>query len=334
VAYSSSSLRGALLEEAVLHLLRRSGYVPVLRAGADPTLNNGRAGLEVRGRGSWHQIDAVSDFFVTPPFANPQRLLVEAKFHSEKIGLPFVRNATGVLKDVSESWVVDPGSGNIPKKQFHYLYAIFSASDFSSSAQDYAYAQDIYLLPLRRSAFLRPVIEAIDHVTVDRMRTKPPLYRVRRHLRSRLLDERSEEQIDDTYPDLANSIDAVVEACKALRFACITMFGRQFAAFLVASREFDPAQIIERMIVRIRWLDGGWFIENQGGQKIFSFDLPEEIVERYTRRGELGVDVVAEIKNELMREFYAFYDSGQSQRLLHFLLDEAWFEPILRRHQR
>ncbi len=40
-------IRGMLLEEAVLHLLRSSGYIPVLKAGTDPTLHDGSAGLEI-----------------------------------------------------------------------------------------------------------------------------------------------------------------------------------------------------------------------------------------------------------------------------------------------
>ncbi len=43
-----SQIRGMLLEEAVLQLLRTAGYVVVEKANADPTLNDGRSGLEVQ----------------------------------------------------------------------------------------------------------------------------------------------------------------------------------------------------------------------------------------------------------------------------------------------
>lgn len=49
--YSDETLRGLLLEEAILYILSRSGYVPILNAGTDVTLLDGRSGLEVRGRG-------------------------------------------------------------------------------------------------------------------------------------------------------------------------------------------------------------------------------------------------------------------------------------------
>ena len=85
MAYTNEQLRGALLEEAILPLLQHSGYAVVVQPDGDPTLQPGKAGLEVVGRGAWHQIDAIADFKLTPPFSNPHRLLIEAKFYSNII---------------------------------------------------------------------------------------------------------------------------------------------------------------------------------------------------------------------------------------------------------
>jgi hypothetical protein len=57
---SIPQVRGALLEEIVIFLLSKFGYRQV-QAGEEGTRLGG-AGLEVKGRGSWHQIDA----FVAP----------------------------------------------------------------------------------------------------------------------------------------------------------------------------------------------------------------------------------------------------------------------------
>src|SRR5579872_1056617 len=150
-------IRGMLLEEAVLHLLQRSGYRTVDACGIDPTLCNVGAGLAVRGRGSEHQIDAIADFVVHQPFSNPQRLLVESKCYGSnyKVGIEVVRNAIGVLKDVAEFWVVGRGPV-VGRRRYHYQYAVFSASPFSSGAQRYAFAQDVHLFPLDRSRYFQP----------------------------------------------------------------------------------------------------------------------------------------------------------------------------------
>ena len=162
-------IRGMLLEEAVLQLLRTAGYVPVERAGVDPTLHDGPSGLEVCGRGGNHQADAVADFCIDLPFAHPQRLVVEAKCFSPqyRVGLPIARNAVGVVKDISEFWIPPAKrSGIVRASRYHYQYAMFSASGFTPDAESYAFAQDIYLIPLERSRYVEHVIKAIrslDH---------------------------------------------------------------------------------------------------------------------------------------------------------------------------
>ena len=160
-------IRGMLLEEAILHLLRGTGYSTVESVGTDPTLKLGPAGLEVIGRGSSHQIDAIADFLIAQPFSNPQRLLVEAKCYSpgNPVDLPIARNAVGVLKDVSEFWVTAGAGTPVPKKRYHYQYALFSASTYTERAERYAFAHDIYLIPLAGSAFFRPVIDSIPAVS-------------------------------------------------------------------------------------------------------------------------------------------------------------------------
>lgn len=164
-------IRGMLLEEAVLYLLRSSGYRTIDDPRNDPTLRKGYAGLEVIGRGSIHQIDAIADFTVAQPFSHPQRLLVEAKFKKGRVGIEVLRNAIGVLKDVDEYWVTsnrNPGHNVRPgvadgeiKNRYHYQYAVFSATGYAPQAEDYAYAQDIYLIPLARSRFMEPIIASI-----------------------------------------------------------------------------------------------------------------------------------------------------------------------------
>src|ERR1035438_7422677 len=160
---AAHQVRGVLLEEAILMLLRASGYSTVASArddptlsdgpavlnavggglvwvystGAsaryDPTLSDGPAGLNVLGRGGRHQIDAIADLRIGQPFSNPQRLLVEAKAYSEdrKVTLPIVRGAVGVLKDVSEYWVAE-GPGQPAASRYHYQFAVFSTSEFTA----------------------------------------------------------------------------------------------------------------------------------------------------------------------------------------------------------
>src|SRR5688572_25790108 len=154
-----SHIRGMLLEEVLLHLLRATGYRTIEMLGSDDTLEIGPAGLCVRGRGCRHQIDAIAEFQVPHPFSHPQRLLVEAKCFKPgmRVGIEVPRNAVGVLKDVSEFWSLIDGAA-IPKQRYHYQYALFSATDYTRDAQRYAFAHDIYLIPLGRSKHIRAIV--------------------------------------------------------------------------------------------------------------------------------------------------------------------------------
>ena len=195
-SYSDAVLRGMLLEEAILFILSKTGYTPIFSGRRDPSISRGSSGLEVQGRGAKHQIDAVADFQFTPPFCNPQRLLIEAKFKASKTGIDIVRNAAGVHKDVSEYWVVDSVTGiRIARKRVHYFYAIFSKEEFSKPAQDYAYAQDIFLLPLKNNSLFRPIISAIDNVSFEGIEDKPKLSVVRLYVRKRLFSDLMETNL-------------------------------------------------------------------------------------------------------------------------------------------
>ena len=127
-----SATRGILLEEIILFLLKTSGYSAIEDPKRDPeVLRLGPSGMEVNGRGGNHQIDAIADFNISAPFSYPQRLLLEAKCYSDtyKVGIGIVRNAVGVLKDVSEFWVTRT-NGVPAKSRYHYQYAIFSTSGY------------------------------------------------------------------------------------------------------------------------------------------------------------------------------------------------------------
>src|SRR5438132_1408993 len=108
-----SGIRGMLLEEAILYLLRVSGYRTVEQADPHDTTLTGNcySGLKVSGRGGVHQIDAIADMAIATPFTYAQRLLVEAKCYADTtpVRIEIVRNAVGVLKDVGEYWVTRDG---------------------------------------------------------------------------------------------------------------------------------------------------------------------------------------------------------------------------------
>jgi len=335
--YSAPTLRGMLLEEAILYIISKTGYLPIFKENGDPSLHDGHSGLEVYGRGTKHQIDAVADYQYTPPFCNQQRLLIEAKFKGSKTGIDIVRNAVGVHKDVSEYWVVDNTTDErIAKKRFHYLYAIFSKEPFTKPAQDFAYAQDIFLLPLKRNTLFKPIIEAIDNISFDGVLEKPKLSTVRQYVRSRFFENIFFNAEDNGEMDVAalfwellgGKLDDFINICLNRGFGFITMFDGKFPVFLSASHRLDTDIFNEVNHVRIKVRDGAWFIVSQDGQDLFAFDLPEEIFEKYQKSGVLSRRQLINIKENHMSEFYVFVSQNGDLKIIKFKLDQLWFKQV------
>ena len=163
---SISQIRGALLEEAVLYLLGKYGYQTIECNSSinEEGLRQGHSGMEVRGRGSWHQIDALAGLRPSPVFMYPLRLMVEAKCYkrTRPVGIEVVRNAVGVLKDISENYFSVTRSGSsIQAPRFNYHTAIFSTSGYTNGAIDYAIAQQAFLIQYHNIPVIEPLIEAI-----------------------------------------------------------------------------------------------------------------------------------------------------------------------------
>lgn len=333
-------VRGVLLEECVLKLLRAAGYRTVIATGGDPTLKPGPAGLIVAGRGTGHQIDAIADFRVGQPFSNPQRLLVEAKFYGQHrpIALPIIRNTVGVLKDVSEHFF-QPDPRRPAARRYHYQAAVFAASSFTKESQAYAYAHDIYLLPLGESAFFTPVLDAI--------RAAVALLPLGRNNQVRGMDLTALRQWvrRELQPGLAGEGDApvldyewarpILDAANAIGRALVGIIGRAFPILLTPRRGLDMGALdgITSVEVHFAAADGGrgWRLtEARSGDDLFTFDLPVELFDLYATDGILSRERAVDLKGDYLDEIQAVFAPADSVRVLTFQMDARWFETLRR----
>ncbi|MEU4351740.1 MULTISPECIES: hypothetical protein [unclassified Streptomyces] len=217
-------LRGYILEEVLAWLLRSSGY-EVLTADDDQekapwkVLEERNHGLVVRGRGAWHQADALGQFRYVPPFSLPVRLFVEAKFTTKKVQLATVRNGHGVVHDVNENVIttVSAGSGpRRPRTRYRYSYAIFSTSGFSADAQEFALAHQISLIDLSLPDFtvlrqlVKDTVKAV-HAAIDSLPTadRPTVNEIRNYLRRPLLDLNTGPATSQ--PSVTEPLDVLIE---------------------------------------------------------------------------------------------------------------------------
>lgn len=325
-------IQGMLLEEALLHLLRFCGYQAVADPGTDPTLRRGSAGLEVMGRGERHQIDAIADFIVPQPFANPSRLLIEAKFRADAAGIDVVRNAVGVLKDVSEFWGPQEPAAATPR--YHYQYAILASAGFSKPAQKYASAQDVYLIPFANGGYFRPVLEAISRLedfdgAGGQVALPASLSQLRRDIRHMLAAE-----VNPTLPnyevDFAGSIRVVIEAVRSIEYSLLAVAMNRLPLVLTPAPGVDIESLGNLVPVRIFWDDNGWYLNEAGGngRHLFSFDLPAEMFRRYAEQNRLSPLSAVQLKQAALSDIKALYVRNGEARLLRFQLAQNWIQQV------
>lgn len=337
-------VRGMLLEEFLLQLLRTSGYIPIEASNADHTLKAGASGLEIMGRGTEHQIDAIADYRLTHPFGYRQRLLVEAKFYKDRSGIEVIRNAVGVLKDVSEFW----RKGD--RERFHYHYAVFSASGFTPRAEAYAFAHDVYPIPLWRSAYLRNVIHALWGIregSLRRMRTSRPGYLkdlravVRSSLRNRA---RTSEELATILEEYAarTLFDNFLTEAQRVSGALLAVTASGFVIMLVPPGEGlatndGVAGNIERarqgdLRIHLRTVRSGlfWFLETRAGERLFSLDIPPELFRKYERPDGQRQTWYQAKHDELRHLQVVWAPNGVDGplRLEHFELSAQWLQEV------
>jgi hypothetical protein len=326
-----NQIRGMLLEEALLCLLRAAGYVTVEQKGVDPTLATGKAGLEVLGRGGRHQIDAIADSQLRLPFVHPQRLLLEAKCLAtdRRVGIDVVRNAVGVWKDVSEWWVPVQQT-TFHKSRYHYCYAVASASGFSVDAERYAFAQDIFLIPLARTRTMAAVLDPIRRLSARALGAdrsddiRVDLGELRRTIRARLRGSPGEVALTWAQPE----IEEVYLACRAIGGVLVAVAPGGFSVLLVpVGTEVIPS-LQARQRVRITWNEFGWTLRDTGGTALFNFDLPEELFRLYAESGMLTASAALDLKQTQLARLVATRQVDGRLELVHLDLDEEWITQL------
>lgn len=189
---NKETLKGYILEEALTYLIRTAGYKLLTDKKQDPdNLQGGQAGLEVRGRGGWHQADVLGQLEMIPAFSYPFRLFLEAKHRGSKVDMPVIRSAIGIVTDVNQAPLTISSSVNLPYSQaYHYVYSVFSASGFEQAAIRMATSYLISLVDLSMEGY-RKLLDDIDKTAeqvIDQFTDTQGLVKDVRHVMRTLLN--------------------------------------------------------------------------------------------------------------------------------------------------
>jgi hypothetical protein len=251
---SIHQIRGSLLEEIVVLLLARSGYRRVL-AGEEGT-QNGRAGLEVEGRGTVHQIDALVTPFHSHPFIYPIRLMVEAKCEAKPVGLATLRSVVGGIFDINQNYFADrlPRGQEVRMQRFNYHAALFAANGYSDNAEKYALAHQVFLIDYSHVASMRPVVNALLELEIEdfgelaQAGGRRNLTRLREGFRTMIGDQGAAAGIF-SQRGLNKTSDRLIPAIRELRGSYYGMIEGLYPVHLISRREIAPRLIRQQPII-------------------------------------------------------------------------------------
>lgn len=338
---SLPAIRGAVLEESVLFLLEKVGYRTV-QPGEEAT-RAGQSGLEVRGRGDWHQIDALAAFDHSPAFMYPLRLVLEAKCyqHRNRVGIEVVRNAVGVLVDIAQNYfTLDAGDEDKETQvsRFNYHAAIFSTSGYTSGAGRYAIAHQVFLIGYDDVPLMKPVAEGIlglGHAEsgLPPVDGGPNLGDIRRGFRQLLTgDLNAPNRLTE---ETQNYLGAkVILPLRQIGGSYFGMLQGRFPLHLLAQRPipegiFEQSDELECKVYRQP--TGAWaFAPSEarlGESFALEFNLPGVVAKLL--RGVTERRTIADIKRRNFSFLTLYGIVGGVRRSLRLILDEYWLRRLV-----
>jgi hypothetical protein len=333
-------IRGALLEEIILRLLVSVGY-RVVEPNEEGT-RKGSAGLELSGRGEWHQVDGLAAFDHTPAFMYPLRLLVEAKCYmgNKPVGLEVVRNALGVLTDVRQSYstLALTADEDVQLNRFNYHAAICSTSGFTGPAQRYAVAHQIFLIQYSNVPLMKPIAamltELAEHDIVS------PTSQTQRSLRQALRQLLKEQDIPEhpafTERGMRRIQEILLPAFRRIKGSYFGVLHGMYPIHLICERAFPDdlashGDVLGCKVVRIH--GDTWAFEpldqSDAGEGPFrlQFDLPKRIcvLLKDTRTPQ----EVARVKRGHFARLNLWGTIGGIRRSLELRLEDDWLARYL-----
>lgn len=160
-------LRGYIFEVVIRQLLKKNGWDLLNKdeTGRIKVSNNYK--IEIKGRGTWHQIDSPCIFLRRIPFIFPIRLLVEVKFYNHEIQKDKIRSFIGVIKDISENYFIDNIHTVNSQNRYTDLGTFFSASGFQEEAVNLAFVHGIKTISYRTNPEFKEIEDSIKILEMD-----------------------------------------------------------------------------------------------------------------------------------------------------------------------
>ncbi|MEW6447668.1 MAG: hypothetical protein AB1426_06225 [Bacillota bacterium] len=339
-SHLKTRIQGWLFEKVVRYLLRLNDYTIIsldsLAGKAEKYYRDRGKGLEIRGRGEWHQIDAAGQFQFIPPFVYQIRLLSEAKcYRQTAVGLPIVRGFVGALKDISENYftdVDDPGNNDY-NLRFTDCGAIFSTSGFSDEAENYAFAHGIKLISYKNLPIMRDITECIFNFVDSLESFLPHIAKREPELRREICNILQGSGFNDMRdhsslpPQLNQHILKLRDILFEIKFSAVGLAAGGFPVHLVGTQEFPRKAVAERDQVECHiYHEQGNPFHVRLVDRVWSayFSVPEVMMSKFLANREMMV----EFKGRSLSFIDIPIKINGMRRIIRLELDPKWLEQV------
>jgi tetratricopeptide (TPR) repeat protein len=326
----SNQAKGTVFEKVVRKLLEKNEYEKY-QPDNEQVDDCGR----VRGRGEWHQIDALGRWRYVVPFVYPIRLLCEAKFLNGPADISVVRNFVGVVKDISENYFVEDNQ-DIDKRMLSKRHtdcgAVFSVNGFTSNAERYAYAQNIFLVSYENNPIIgafKQVIEEVAQFLKISKKTNAKQF-------NKWFEEAWKRHHSDYYrSNLAkyltdagrfeNSLELLQKKFEGVRTSVVGIASGIYPIHLLSLNDipYELFRETDEQYFRpnyVRTETGGYFFELHPSDLPdlkFFFTIPQMILQKYR-------DSMRTFKREFLEWIDIPITIGRMRRILKLKLDTEW----------
>ena len=165
-------LRGYMFEVVIRHLLKMNDFKQISTPVPNRINVTDDNKIEIKGRGTWHQIDSPCTYNKCIPFIYDIRLLAEVKFYSSEIQKTKIREYIGVIKDISENYFVDSVNTIDNQKRFTDIGVFFAINGFQTEAEKLAFAHGIKTVSYSNNQVMNTIKPTLESLERDCLRAE------------------------------------------------------------------------------------------------------------------------------------------------------------------
>ncbi|ETA69122.1 hypothetical protein MettiDRAFT_2616 [Methanolobus tindarius DSM 2278] len=334
-----AALRGYMLEVVVRRLLEENDF-EVIKKETKGKVEFRGDNIEIKGRGTWHQIDSPCIYNKSIPFTYDLRLLAEVKFYKDEVQKNRIREYIGVIKDISENYFLDDNNTIDNQKRYTDIGVFFSASGFQIEAEKLAFAHGIKTVSYKNNQTMSIIRDLILNLEENYLYSKKCVGKG--NLKSfmkdfyQLLENTSDEtwmKFERYYNPLEGARDKVYELSQNIRRINSSFFGvtetNYFIHFL--SNDSFPAYLFhnsDEAECQIFFDQLGQFyltINNSEGER-FYFTAPPDLLSDFAFANFRNI---AQEKGRHFKNIKISITLENIQRNLILKIDEEWLREVL-----